>query len=68
MLNPDGSFAYTPNADFHGTDNFTYQATDGMVASSPVTVTITVASVNDSPTTSSDAYEANENEPLTVDA
>ena len=29
-LNADGSFSYTPNAGFSGTDSFTYTATDGM--------------------------------------
>src|SRR6185503_13564383 len=29
VVNPDGSFTYTPNSDFNGTDTFTYQASDG---------------------------------------
>jgi VCBS repeat-containing protein len=28
-LNDDGSFTYTPNTDFSGTDSFTYVANDG---------------------------------------
>ena len=28
-LNDDGSFTYIPNADFSGSDSFTYTATDG---------------------------------------
>ena len=28
-LNPDGSFTYTPDPDFIGTDSFTYRASDG---------------------------------------
>ena len=28
-LNADGSFSYRPNADFNGTDSFTYMANDG---------------------------------------
>ncbi|WP_217697922.1 Ig-like domain-containing protein, partial [Sinomonas mesophila] len=28
-LNADGSFSYTPNANFNGTDTFTYKANDG---------------------------------------
>ncbi len=27
-FNPDGTFTYTPNPDFHGTDTFTYTVTD----------------------------------------
>ena len=29
ILNADGSFVYTPNANFNGTDSFTYKANDG---------------------------------------
>jgi len=32
-LNPDGSFAYTPEPDFNGLDSFTYRATDGLALS-----------------------------------
>lgn len=41
-LNPDGSFTYTPNDDFVGTDSFTYEANDGQLDSSVATVSITV--------------------------
>jgi VCBS repeat-containing protein len=48
-LNADGSFTYTPNADFNGTDSFTYRASDGSADSNVATVTITVTPVNDAP-------------------
>jgi hypothetical protein len=38
----NGSFTYTPNAGFYGTDSFTYIATDGTNQSAPTTVTIQV--------------------------
>ena len=41
-LNPDGSFAYTPNQGFSGVDTFTYKASDGQADSGCATVTITV--------------------------
>ena len=41
-LNADGSFTYTPNPGFVGTDSFTYVANDGFADSAPATVTITV--------------------------
>ena len=51
-LNSDGSFTYTPNANFNGTDSFTYLANDGTVDSAaPATVTIAVNPVNDAPVT-----------------
>ena len=42
-VNSDGSFLYTPNTGYLGTDSFTYQASDGS-NSSQATVTITVTS------------------------
>ena len=42
VVDPSGSFIYTPNADFTGTDSFTYVAADGTFTSAPATVTITV--------------------------
>ena len=41
-VNGDGSFTYQPNAGFYGNDTFTYTAADGVLASAPATVTITV--------------------------
>jgi VCBS repeat-containing protein len=48
-LNPNGSFTYTPAANFNGDDSFTYQASDGSLTSVAATVTITVTPVNDAP-------------------
>ncbi len=41
-FNDDGTFSYTPNPGFLGTDTFTYTATDGMATSTIATVTIIV--------------------------
>jgi VCBS repeat-containing protein len=49
-LNPDGSFSYTPSANFSGTDSFTYRVSDGTNQSNVATVYIQVDSVNDAPT------------------
>jgi VCBS repeat-containing protein len=64
--NPDGSFTYTPNLDFHGTDSFTYTVTDPSGLSDTATVTINVTCVNDAPAANPDNYSTNENQPLTV--
>ena len=48
-LSPDGSFTYTPNAGFVGTDTFTYKASDGKLDSNLATVTITVTEANQPP-------------------
>jgi hypothetical protein len=54
-LNADGTFDYVPDADFAGTDSFTYQLIDPSGAASAVaTVTITVGPANDAPVLSAD--------------
>jgi VCBS repeat-containing protein len=47
--NGDGTVTYTPNANFNGTDSFSYKANDGIADSNTATVTITVNPVNDPP-------------------
>ncbi len=48
-LNADGSFTYTPDAGFDGTDVFAYVASDGNGGTSTAAVTITVRNVNSPP-------------------
>jgi VCBS repeat-containing protein len=67
-LNADGSFSYTPDANFNGSDSFTYQAYDGAAYSSAATVTITVGPVNDAPVANDDAYSVDEDSTLNVAA
>ena len=43
VLNPDGSFSYTPLITFTGSETFVYVANDGSLDSPTVTVTITVS-------------------------
>lgn len=49
VLLENGSFTYTPAADYHGSDSFTYRVSDGALLSEAVTVTIEVQPVNDTP-------------------
>jgi hypothetical protein len=44
-INSDGSFTYTPNTGFAGTDSFTYQVSDGLGGVASATATINVAAV-----------------------
>ncbi len=46
-LDPDGPFTYAPDADFHGTESFTYKANDGNLGSNTRTVTMTVSPMPD---------------------
>ena len=66
-LNADGTFDYTPNAGFNGTDSFTYFANDGTVDSTTsATVTITVNPINDAPIANVDTVTTNEDEAVTI--
>ena len=48
VKNPDGTFTYTPDAGFNGSDSFTYTLTDGLFTDT-ATVAVTVTPVNDDP-------------------
>src|SRR5207253_2342804 len=67
-LNTDGSFTYTPNANFNGVDTFTYKANDGTADSNVDTATITANPVNDAPLAGDDAYSVNEDTTLSTAA
>jgi VCBS repeat-containing protein len=64
VLSPDGSFIYTPDADFNGQDSFTYLANDGTANGNIATVTLTVNPVNDAPVAQDDAFVTDEDAPL----
>lgn len=49
VMNPDGSFVYTPDPDYFGFDSFTYKATDGEFQSNLAVVSISINAINDAP-------------------
>jgi VCBS repeat-containing protein len=60
-LNSDGSFSYTPAANYNGPDSFKYKAKDSHNALSAVaTVSITVTPVNDAPVANDDSVSVQE--------
>lgn len=68
-LNDDGSFTYTPDTDYNGTDSFTYKVIDSLWGvSNLATVTLSVISVNDAPIVGNDSYTTDEDTPLNVGA
>jgi VCBS repeat-containing protein/parallel beta-helix repeat protein len=67
-LNADGSFTYSPNPNFNGTDSFTYRINDGSANSNLAAVTITVYPLNDAPVANNDGFNASEDSALTVPA
>lgn len=56
-LNSNGSFVYTPSANFNGADFFTYRASDGTRTGNIATVMLTVNPVNDRPVATADTVE-----------
>ena len=61
VYNTDGTFTYTPQENFFGTDSFSYKAVDGELESNEVLVMITVDPVNDIPVvTLPSAFSINE--------
>jgi len=66
-LNADGSFDYTPIADFDKTDSFTYRVNDGTANSDVATVTIDVKPQNDKPIANGDIATSDEDGTATID-
>ncbi|MCI0874855.1 MAG: tandem-95 repeat protein, partial [Chloroflexi bacterium] len=60
-LDPDGSFTYTPDADYNGSDSFTYKDIDPWQTSSTVSVGLTVNPLADVSGTSSTQGAPNPN-------
>lgn len=65
-LNADGSFIYTPNLNFFGTDTFTYTLSDGIATSSTVVVSLTINAVNDAPVSNDDVATTDEDMPVII--
>ncbi len=58
VLNSDGTITYTPNANYHGSDSFTYRARDtGNLNSDVATVALTIDGMNDAPAFASATVE-----------
>ncbi|UAA39872.1 tandem-95 repeat protein [Paraneptunicella aestuarii] len=65
QLGTDGSFTYTPNANFSGTDSFMYAISDGVSQQQPsATVSLTVSPINDLPVANNDVFEIDEDTQL----
>ena len=60
------SLTYTPDADYNGSDSFTFKANDGSLDSNIATVSITVNSVNDAPVAADDTASTYEGEAVVI--
>jgi VCBS repeat-containing protein len=65
-LNGDGSFTYTPAANYNGPDSFTYRASDGALEGNLATVALTVRPVNDPPEAGDDTAATDEDTPAVI--
>ncbi|WP_422049928.1 beta strand repeat-containing protein [Shimia sp.] len=64
--NGDGSVTYTPNANFNGSDSFTYQISDGNGGTDSGSVSVNIAPVNDAPIAVNDATTTNEDTAVVI--
>ena len=60
------NLTYTPNADFNGSDEFSFTVNDGAQDSAPATVSITVNPVDDAPQANAQAVATDEDTPLAI--
>ena len=67
-LNADGSLAYTPAANWVGTDSFTYKIMEAAMESNVATVVIATIAANDPPVAVNQAKAASKNVPLSFAA
>jgi Ca2+-binding RTX toxin-like protein len=62
----DDTLTYTPNANYNGTDSFTYTISDGNGGNSTATVNITVNAVNDAPIANDDTASVTEGQSIII--
>ncbi|MCP4492657.1 MAG: tandem-95 repeat protein, partial [Gammaproteobacteria bacterium] len=66
VINNGSDVTYTPNANYNGSDNFSYTVSDGNVEGEPATVTITITPVNDPPVAADDIGTTAEDNAITL--
>ncbi len=60
------NLVYTPAANVTGIDSFTFNVRDGKASSSPASVTINIAPVNDAPLASAESITTTEDQPVGI--
>jgi VCBS repeat-containing protein len=68
QLNANGSFVYTPPANYQGSDSFTYRAHDGSEYSNIASVALMVTAVNDPPAGTNKTVSTQEDTPYVFTA
>jgi gliding motility-associated-like protein len=64
VINPDGTYTYTPAPNYNGPDTFTVTVSDGKGGTTTVTIPVTISPVNDAPVASAPAIVTNKNTPV----
>ncbi|WP_431201570.1 tandem-95 repeat protein [Bradyrhizobium betae] len=62
----NGSFTYTPVANYNGTDSFAYEVSDGNGGTDTATVTLTINAVNDAPVATNNGASVDQDATLTL--
>lgn len=60
------NLTYTPSANHHGADSFSFYVTDGTLQSDPATVSLAITPVNDVPVATSETLTATPGAPLSI--
>ncbi len=60
VINPNGSFTYTPTSNYSGSDSFTFKVNDGSGDSVDALVSVTINPVNDPPVATPLSFNATE--------
>ncbi|MEX2186879.1 MAG: Ig-like domain-containing protein [Pirellulales bacterium] len=68
VMNGDGTFQYTPNANYNGVDSFDYVTASNGRDSAPATVSVLVNSIDDPPDAIDDEYSTPNTATLIVDS
>ena len=63
MINANGTYSYTPAANYTGTDSFSFTVTDGTITAER-TISVTVTPVNDAPVVAGGTASVAEEQPL----
>lgn len=62
VMQPNGTYTFTPNANYHGLEDLTYRACDVFNACTTGTLSIFISSVNDAPVAIADVFNGSEDQ------
>ncbi len=65
-VNANNTLSYSPEANFFGTDSFTYTISDGKGGTDTATVNVKVKAVNDAPMAYDDSVTTQEDKPVSI--